>query len=81
MNILPISMIRQKKVDEVLALLPIKITSDGEIVAVMAKPDDIIVVQDLHPRVRNMLKALEAKARMGMRKDVRPDYLVVETKG
>ena len=79
MNVLPRSMVRTKSIEELKELMPLKITADGEIFAVMADPEDIIVVGDLHPRVQIQLKAKEKLARSGMgQKDVRPDYLIEE---
>jgi len=46
--------------------VPLVITYDGEPTFVLTKPDGVVVVEDLHPRVRNMLRALEKRARAGM---------------
>jgi len=50
------------------AVLPIELTADGEPFAVVSKPEDVIVIKDMHPRVLHMLRAIELKARMGMPK-------------
>ena len=52
-------------------LLPCKLTVDGEVVYVVAKPEDIIVIGDLNIFVRQQLKAREELARQGMPKDVK----------
>jgi len=49
--------------------LPILITFDGKPFGVLSSLDGVIVVEDLHPRVRIMLRAQEAKARAGMPKE------------
>ena len=50
------------------SLLPLEVLYDGELAFVLCNVEDVIVVSDLHIRVRNMLKALEKKARGGMPK-------------
>ncbi len=47
-------------------LLPLEVTVDGEPSYIVCNVADVIVVSDLHIRVRNMLKAQEKRARMGM---------------
>lgn len=54
--------------EELLTNLPLLITYENEPLVYVAKPEDVIPLTDLHPRVRTMLKALEAKARVGMPK-------------
>ena len=46
--------------------LPMEVTLDGEPMFIISKAEDVIVVSDLHIRVRNMLKAMEKRARIGM---------------
>jgi len=48
------------------ALMPCILTFNGEPVALVAAPEDVIIVSDLHPRVRNTLRAQEKRARAGM---------------
>jgi len=52
-------------------LMPIGLTVNGEIFAVVSPSDGVIVVSDLHPRVRNMLRQQELRARAGMPKPER----------
>jgi len=49
--------------------MPAIVTYDGKPVGVFCSLDGVIVIEDLHIRVQNMLKALEKRARMGMPKD------------
>ena len=51
--------------------LPAKVTVDGEPRYIICKEEDVIVTSDLHIRVRNMLKAMEKRARAGMPKDIK----------
>jgi hypothetical protein len=44
-------------------LLPLVITSDGEIVCVMVDTEKVLLIDDLHPRVQIQLKARETLAR------------------
>ena len=57
------------------SLLPVEILVDGKVEAVLCRDEDVIVVSTLHPRVRNMLKAMEKRARAGMGK---PEKLTTE---
>lgn len=50
--------------------LPVEITVDGEPMFVVCNKDDVIVTSDLHIRVRNMLRAMEKRARIGMPKPI-----------
>jgi len=52
-------------------LLPVAVLVDGESKFVICNKDDVIVLTDLHIRVRNMLRALEKRARAGMPKDTK----------
>jgi len=49
-------------------MLPLTVTVDGEPMFVVGNIDNIIVLDDLHIRVKNTLKAQEKRARMGMPK-------------
>lgn len=57
---------RTWKVDKINENIPMMITIEGVDTFLLDRPENIIVVSDLHPRVRNRLKALEYKARAGM---------------
>jgi len=46
--------------------LPVEVTVDGDPKFIINKVGDVIVISDLHIRVRNMLRALEKRARAGM---------------
>ena len=75
MNVLPISEIRKRTVGELQELMPLKMLADGEPFAILVKPNDVIVLADLHPAVRYKLRAREQLARSAMGdRDVRPDY-------
>jgi len=52
--------------DGVIKVLPCLISIEGEDKIVMADPNEIIVLSDLHPNMRRILKAQENKARGGM---------------
>lgn len=71
MNILTFSKLIQLGGSKIAKYLPATITVDGETKFIICNKDDVIVTKDLHIRVRNMLKALEKKARAGMPKDVK----------
>jgi len=53
-------------IKEIRDLIPFELTADGHQLAIVCKPEDVIVVSDLHIRMRNKLKAQEKRARMGM---------------
>jgi len=63
-----ISEARKLSVEDIKAQMPLAITSDNEPFAYLVDLEDVIVVSDLHPRVRNMLQMQERKARGGMPK-------------
>ena len=72
----------------VASILPLTITHNGEPVAFIGSKEDFMYVGDLHIRVRNSLRALEAKARAGMQKptqvhveDLEPDVVVKQKTG
>jgi len=48
--------------------MPVIVTYDGSPVGIFCSLDGVIVVEDLHPRVQNQLRAQESKARAGMPK-------------
>ena len=51
---------------EIVASLPFELLADGSPIAVIASVAGVIVIEDLHPRVQNQLKAKEKLARSGM---------------
>ena len=55
---------------KVKALCPIMVTVDGEPAFIVCQEEDVILISDLHIRVRNMLRAMEKRARVGMPADV-----------
>lgn len=71
MNTITFSTFSHTGANKVGKLLPAIITVDGEPAFIIGKAEDIIVISDLHIRVRNMLKALEKRARAGMPKPVK----------
>ena len=50
------------------AVKPAIIAFDGSPIGVFCSIDGVIVVEDLHPRVKNLLQAQEKRARIGMPK-------------
>ncbi len=50
-------------------VLPTVVTMDGEPYGLVAPPDDVVYIGDMHPRVKIQLKAREALARKGMPKN------------
>lgn len=71
MNILTFSKLVQLGGSKIAKLLPATITVDGEPKFIICKEEDVIVIGDHHIRVRNMLKAMDKKARAGMPKPTR----------
>ena len=61
-----LSEVRKRTVEELKAIMPVIVTADGVAFAYLAGLDDIIILADLHPRVANMLKMQEKRARSGM---------------
>ena len=59
----------QLPIEEAKSILPLVLTYNGEAVMLCAKPEDFIFLGDMHPRIKHMLKAMEARARVGMPKD------------
>ncbi len=55
-----------KGAERISEVLPLIITVNGEEKFILASIKDIVAIGDLHPRVRNMIKAQELKARAGM---------------
>jgi len=66
MKKISISELRKLSVEEIKEQIPLAITSDNEPFAYVVNLEDVIVVADLHPRVQNMLKMQEKRARGGM---------------
>ncbi len=57
---------KASSVDEIKALVPAIIIFNCKPLFILAPPEGFIMTSDLHPRVRNMLHAMEKKARVGM---------------
>lgn len=55
-------------VKEMKKLMPLIVHVEGENFAIFARPEDIIYIGDMHPRVKNFLRARERLARVGMNK-------------
>jgi len=66
MQEISLSEVRKRTVKELKEIMPVIVTADGEAFAYLAGLDDIIILSDLHPRVANMLKMQEKRARSGM---------------
>ena len=60
------------------SLLPVEILVDGKVEAILSRDEDVIVISDLHPRMRNMLKAMEKKARFGMPRPEKVDTAAIK---
>jgi len=61
-----ISQFKKATVEELKDKIPIQLISNGEVLATLVNTEEIIVLTDLHPRVRIALKAQEKRARAGM---------------
>ena len=66
MNKLSWAEVRKIGVNAAIEHLPLAVTLEGEVKFYAVKESDVIIIGDLHPRVRNMLRAMEKKARAGM---------------
>lgn len=66
MNIIGHAELRRLTKGEIEDLMPMIVTNDGEPYAVIDKPENVITLSDIHIRVRNMLRAMEKRARGGM---------------
>ena len=78
MNVLPVSELRRLPVGELRALMPIKVTADGELLGILAKPNDVVVLGGLALGAQKRLVALGQRFRqLSGDKDVRPDYAPV----
>jgi len=62
---------KRLKASEALELVPFDVTSDGQRLFTVCNEEDVIVVKDLHIRVRNALRAQEKKARAGMPREIK----------
>ena len=62
--------VQTTKSSQIAESLPLEVTSSGEVIGYLVRPEDAIVISDLHPAVRAQLKAREALARQGMPKPV-----------
>ena len=51
---------------QMLEEMPLELLAEGFPFAIVASLDGVIVIEDLHPRVQNQLKAQEKRARVGM---------------
>ena len=66
MKVLPISELRRLSGTEMKDAAPIIVTIEGKEELILAGINDVIVINDLHPRLRNRFKAMEKRARIGM---------------
>ena len=57
--------------EKVKSYLPATVTIDGVPLFIISAESDVVVISDLHIRVRNMLKAIENRARIGMSKVIK----------
>ena len=70
---------RRMNTEQLKEVMPLLVTFDGEPWAYFVDAKDIIVVSDLHIRVRNNLRAQEKRARIGMPQVEKIFYKPVET--
>lgn len=63
---IPKSEFRQLSGEQILENLPFILLMEGEPMCIVARPEDVIYLGDLHPRVKIQLKNMENKVRMGM---------------
>ena len=68
MNTINVSVFRSLTVEKMREAMPFTLLADGEPIAVVSKAEDVIVISDMHPRVRIQFKAKEAVIRRGMPK-------------
>lgn len=54
--------------DEIVPLFPIILTHETEPIAIVCRPEDVVYLKDLHPRVQVQFRAMEANVRRGMPK-------------
>ncbi len=66
MNTITGAQFRRLSQEGMMSSLPLIITHNDNPTAVVARPEDVVILSDLHPRMRNMIKAMEKRARMGM---------------
>jgi len=69
MRVISIGEFKRLRIEEIKAAMPFRLTAGGEPFAFVAAEKDIIVISDLHIRVRNQMKAKEKLARSGMLKE------------
>lgn len=53
------------RVGDLLAQMPVYLTSDGEVKALIDDPKNIVTLSDLHPRIQQRIRALVELARAG----------------
>ena len=68
MKTIPISEFRKLNREGMEAIAPAIILYDGFEVGVFCAKDKVVVIEDLHPRMQQKIKALEEIARMGLPK-------------
>ena len=71
MNTISLSEFKALGSAKIKELLPLTIFVDGEPEMVVDKPENVITLSDLHPRVQNRLRGQEQLARAGMPAPVR----------
>ena len=69
--------LKKSSIEALADYLPLLVTFEGQDAFVLGSKDEVIILSDLHPRVRNMLLAQERKARVGMpaNEDIEPVFL------
>lgn len=67
-KIISLNDLRHRKADELDEIVPAMLTVNGEEKYVVAPIDQVLVIGDLHPRLKIKLRAIIARARRGMPK-------------
>jgi hypothetical protein len=64
-------LVSRSSTEKISALFPILITANGSPFAILEKPERVLALSDLHPRMQHILRAREAIARAGKPSPVR----------
>lgn len=62
MNVLSWSKLREFRAPAILENMPLYLTVDGVIRAVVVNPEDCLVLDDIHPVMKNRIKGMYRKA-------------------
>ena len=76
MRDISISEMRKLSVEDIKTQMPLRVTSDHIPIAYLVSLEDVVIVSDLHPRVRNTIQMQVRRARGGM---PAPEIITKET--